>query len=105
MIDSAASLYVPMPSLGDDPTALAAQLNSKDPRSIDTVATNFESMFLSLILKEMRQTMGGEGLFGPDPGDVCGGLFDMYLGQHLAHAGGFGLAPVLKRQLASRSKS
>ncbi len=68
-------------------------------RSVEAVAGQFESLFLSLVLKEMRQTLEPGALFGEDRADVCGGLFDLYLGQHLAKAGGFGLAAMLKRQL------
>ena len=53
-----------------------------------------------MLLKEMRQTLEQDGgLFPGDTGDVQGGLFDLYLGKHLADSGGFGLAAVLERQL------
>ena len=49
----------------------------------------------------MRQTLDQDdgGLFPGDTGDVQGGLFDQFMGQHLANAGGFGLAAALDRQL------
>jgi peptidoglycan hydrolase FlgJ len=68
--------------------------------SVATTAKEFESTFLSLLIKEMRQTLEPDGgLFPGDAGDVQGGLFDLYLSQHLADAGGFGLASVLAHQL------
>ena len=69
---------------------------------IAATAKDFEATVLSLLLKEMRQTLdteGGGGLFAGDTGDVQGGLFDLYLGQHLADAGGVGFAPAIERQL------
>ena len=96
---------VPMGQLGADPTALAAQGKSGDSRSIDTVATNFESLFLSQLVKEMRQTLEPGTLFGKDGGDVQGGLFDLYMGQHLAQSGGIGIAAMLKRQLEATQKT
>ncbi|HEY1188500.1 MAG TPA: rod-binding protein, partial [Gemmata sp.] len=41
----------------------------------------------------------GGGLFPGDSGDVQGGLFDLYMGRHLAGAGGIGLAAALVRQM------
>jgi len=64
------------------------------------VARDLEATFLTMLLKEMRQTLEPEGgLFPGDTGDVQGGLFDLYLGQHMAASGGFGLAAAIDRQL------
>jgi flagellar protein FlgJ len=92
------------PTMEADPQALANQLKSSGGHSVDAVATNFESMFLSMMLKEMRQTLDKGGFFGEDTGDVYGGLFDLYLGQHLAEAGGIGIAPLIRRQLEIKQK-
>ncbi len=88
-------------STAQDPEMLLSQAKGGGAKSLDAVATGFESMFMSLVLKEMRQTLGPDGLFGNDSSDIYGGLFDLYLGQHLAQSGGFGLAQALKRQLGS----
>lgn len=64
------------------------------------VARDLEATFLTMLLKEMRQTLEPDGgLFPGDTGDVQGGLFDLFMGQHLAAAGGFGLATAIDRQL------
>lgn len=55
----------------------------------------FESVFISSLLKEMRQTTEGEGLFAGDPSDSLGGLFDMFMGQYLAQGGGLGIAKMM----------
>jgi flagellar protein FlgJ len=66
------------------------------------MAKEFEATFLSMLLKEMRQTLDPDGgLFPGDGGDVQGGMFDMFMGSHLADAGGVGLADALVRQLRS----
>jgi flagellar protein FlgJ len=76
--------------LGD--AAAAARLKS--------TAKEFEATFLSMLLKEMRQSFDEDGgLFPGDTGDVQGGLFDMFLGQHMANTGGIGLAAYLQRQM------
>ena len=57
-----------MPTLqvGPEAETVAAQLRSGGKQSVDAVATGFESMFMSLILKEMRQTLEPGMLFGQD---------------------------------------
>jgi flagellar protein FlgJ len=87
--------------LDQAPEIIAAQANSRDSRAIDQVATGFESMFLSLLIKQMRQTLEPGTLFGSDQSDIQGGLFDLYLGQHLARSGGLGLGTMLKHYLKS----
>ena len=66
---------------------------------MDAVAIGFESMFASLVLKEMRQTLDSDTMFAGDAGDVYGGMFDMYMGQHIAATGGLGIAAAVRRQL------
>jgi flagellar protein FlgJ len=88
----------PVATLGADPQALTAQMKSGDAQSVEKAATGFESMFASLVLKEMRQTLDSGSLFAGDTGDVYGGLFDLYLGQHVAQSGGFGIAAAIRRQ-------
>ena len=73
-----------------------------DARRLADTAKELEATFLSMLLKEMRQTLDEEGgLFPGDTGDVQGGLFDLYLGKHLADSGGVGMAASLERQLRS----
>ena len=80
---------------------------SKGPASADQnarVAEDFEGVFASLLLKEMRKTLEPGTLFGEDSGDVYGGLFDMYLGQQMTQSGGFGLAKMVRESM-ERSQS
>jgi flagellar protein FlgJ len=74
---------------------------------LKNTAKEMEATFLSMLLKEMRQTLEPDGgLFPGDSGDVQGGLFDLYLGRHLADSGGVGLATALVRQMqAAASKT
>ena len=64
---------------------------------ITKAASEFESIFVSMMIKEMRQTQSGEGLFPGDNSDTLGGMFDMLMGQHVADGGGIGLADFLKQ--------
>lgn len=51
---------------------------------------NFESLLLSMMVKEMRQSMGSE-LFPGDESDILGSLFDMHLGEHMSQFAQLGL--------------
>ncbi|MCA9061449.1 MAG: rod-binding protein [Planctomycetaceae bacterium] len=55
-----------------------------------------ESVFLSMMIKNLRQTGGEDGLFPGDKSDTLGGLFDMFLADHMAESGGIGLAKSLQ---------
>lgn len=75
-----------------------------DAAKVAEVAKEFEANFLGLLLKQMRETLEPDGgLFPGDTGDVQGGLFDLYMGRHLADAGGVGMAAALARQMTPPS--
>jgi peptidoglycan hydrolase FlgJ len=96
----------PVPtSVGDtDVETLAARAHHGDRTAIPALARQFESIFLAQLLKVMRETLDDkDGLFGKDPGDIQGGLFDQMMGRHLAEGGGIGLATMLDRQLQPNS--
>lgn len=76
--------------------------NAKNQRALEVAAKDFEGMFVSLLLKEMRQTLEPGTMFGQDSGDVLGGLFDVFIGQHLAKAGALGIGNIVKHQLAAK---
>ncbi len=67
--------------------------------SLTDAAKGFESVFLTMLLKEMRQTLEPGSLFGSDGGDVYGGLFDQFMAQHLTQGKGMGIAQALMKQL------
>lgn len=96
-MDPLGAMQMPVPPL--DLASAGAPARPADAATIDRVATSFESMFASLLVKQMRQTLDEGGLFGQDTSDIQGGLFDLYLGQHMAQAGGLGIAAMIKRQL------
>ena len=98
-MDVSSPTLMPLMPPATDPDALAASLRSSDPRAVDKAAVGFESVFLGMLVKEMRQTLDSGGFFAQDTGDVYGGMFDLYMGQHLAQAGGLGLGNWLRRQL------
>jgi Rod binding domain-containing protein len=96
-MDSVLPLMLPSGGLLEDPQALAAHSNGTQTQA---VAQGFESMFASLLLKQMRQTLDSDTMFGKDTGDVIGGLFDHFLGQHLARSGSLGIGAMVNRYLS-----
>jgi Rod binding domain-containing protein len=97
VMETSSLLSLPVMPPGMDLTAYARQGRPNDPRALDTAATGFESLFVSMLMKEMRHTLEEGSMFGQDKGDVLGGLFDHYLGQHLASAGALGIAAMVKK--------
>ena len=94
-LSSPATLGLDMPLPPSSPVGTS-------PQAIETVANGFESMFLSILLKEMRQTLEPDTMFPQDSGDILGGLFDLFLGQHLARSGALGIGAMVKKQLAAK---
>ena len=87
--------------LGSVPETSQERLRSAGSEAIFQVAADFESLFASMILKEMRKTIDSGSLFANDPGDVYGSLFDFYLGKHIAGAGGLGIAKLVVQSLTA----
>lgn len=84
-------------SLPSDPTSGQGLSDSMTTSELDAVSTQFESVFMSMLVKEMRESTE-DGLFPGENSDTYGALFDMYLGQHMAESGGVGI----KQMLVSR---
>jgi Rod binding domain-containing protein len=60
-------------------------------------ARKVEGMFLSMLIKEMRETSLGEGLFPGDNAGIHGGIFDMMMGDFLAeNSPGLGISRYLE---------
>lgn len=73
-----------------------------DPKE---AATRFEALLATLLVKEMRSTLG-DGFFGKGPdGDVYGGWLDQHVGQSLADRDALHIEGVLKESLERKAKS
>jgi Rod binding domain-containing protein len=73
-----------------------------DATGTQDVGQQFESLFVSMLLKEMRERSSEDGMFAGDSADVYGGLFDTFLGQHLASNGSFGIAEMVNQQISPK---
>lgn len=69
-------------------------------QSATQVAQDFESVFASMMLKEMRQSLEPGTLFGEDSGDVYGGLFDRHFGEQLTKGEGLGMRKMVEESIA-----
>ena len=69
-----------------------ASSKTDSQEKVEQLAQEFEGVFLSLLTKELRSTVGEGGLFGSETSDSYGSLFDQFLGEHLATAQPLGIA-------------
>ncbi|HMO13174.1 MAG TPA: hypothetical protein PKD64_01840 [Pirellulaceae bacterium] len=84
------------------------QQNLSRAETIQQVGQDFESIFFSMLLKEMRKSLAnddGGGLFPGDKSDAFGSLFDLYLGQHLATSKQLGIGQAISAYMANQAAS
>ncbi len=81
------------------------ELTAKSEADAKTKAATegVESLFLSMMLKEMRNTLSEGGLFGGENSDVYGGLFDMMMSKTLAKDNPLGIANMITTQIDRQS--
>ncbi|WP_371324737.1 flagellar assembly peptidoglycan hydrolase FlgJ [Dechloromonas sp. ZY10] len=79
---------------------LRRQLRDNSPESLKAAAQQFESMFLQMVLKSMRDTVPQDGLLDSDQTRFYNGLLDQQMAQNLASSGrGIGFARLIEQQL------
>jgi flagellar protein FlgJ len=84
-------------SLGTNSAALHNDLHMEKLRR---ACTEFESIFIAHMLKSMRSSLAGEGLFLNDnAGKMMESMFDENLALGIAKGGGIGLAGMLFERL------
>jgi flagellar protein FlgJ len=70
-------------------------------KQLEQVTKEFESIFLSYMLKQMRKTIPEDPLLGNSvAGDIFYDLYDDAVSKEFSKAGGIGLATILYNQLA-----
>jgi peptidoglycan hydrolase FlgJ len=94
-----------LPLHGSFPPSLdvSGHLLSADPESAKHLAGEFESVFMSLLLKTMRETASEEGLFAGDSSDTFGGMFDLFMSRHLSASNPLGIGNLVQSMIESRS--
>ncbi len=81
---------------------LKNQAKDKSPESLQKVAKQFESLFLQMTLKSMREASFGNDLFDNDKSLFYRDMYDKQLALHLAQKSGVGLADLIVKQLGGK---
>lgn len=72
----------------------------KERAAVKKVAQEFEALFVTMMLKSMRSTVGEDKLTGGGRGEeTFRSLLDQEYASAAVRGGGVGLAPVLEREL------
>ena len=96
-IDPSASLAADVQSLAG--LKRAAKEAQSSPETLKQVASQFEALFMHMMLKSMREASFGDDVFGSEQGNFYRDMYDQQLSMTLAKKHGLGLADVLVRQL------
>ncbi|MBL1320583.1 MAG: flagellar assembly peptidoglycan hydrolase FlgJ [Methylophaga sp.] len=73
--------------------------DGNDAETMRQVAGQFESLFINMMLKSMRQASLGDGMFDSSQSDMYRDIADQQLAMDLSSRGGLGLQEVILRQL------
>lgn len=82
---------------------LRAQAEQRPTDAQSPVAQQFESLFINLMLKEMRKTVARSELLGSEAMETYEQMFDQQIAVGMAKAGGIGIAPFIEAQLARQN--
>ena len=96
-----AQVYTDFNGLG----ALRAQAREDQGSALDEVSRQFESLFVQMMLKSMRDASFGGGLLDSQQSEFYRDMYDQQMSVELSKQQGIGLADVLKRQLGGESLS
>lgn len=86
----------------DSSSSMAKLEKMRSPDEMQKAANDFESVFVSLMLKEMRNTLDSEngGLFAGEGSDTFGSMFDMFMGKHIAASKPLGIGNAIETYMA-----
>ena len=79
--------------------ALRARAREDEEAALDQVSRQFESLFVQMMLKSMRDASLGEGLLDSKQSEFYREMYDKQIAMEMAEGKGVGLAAVIKRQL------
>lgn len=79
--------------------ALKYQARQDQAGSLEKVAKQFESLFVQMMVKSMRQASLGGGVFDSDRSRFYQEMYDQQISLNLSESGGMGIGAMLRRQL------
>jgi flagellar protein FlgJ len=74
--------------------------NVDSPETLRAVAQQFEALFMQMMLKNMRETNFGDGLFDNDETKFYQEMFDKQISVSMSERQGLGIAEIIVRQLS-----
>lgn len=80
---------------------LKAQSAEKPQEALQEAAKQFESLFVTMMVKAMRDTLPKDGMFASSNMDSYQEMFDQQLALDLSRKGGLGMADLIARQLSA----
>jgi flagellar protein FlgJ len=83
---------------------LRRQARADSNAALRETAQQFESLFLQMVLKNMRQTSMGDGLFDSSESKTYRDLFDRQISLSLSKRGDLGLAEMMIKQLQQQNE-
>ncbi|MEW8324524.1 MAG: flagellar assembly peptidoglycan hydrolase FlgJ [Candidatus Thiodiazotropha taylori] len=95
------------PSLYHDFSGLAElkrQARADQGATAEKTARQFESVFIQMMVKQMRQASFGGGVFDSKQSRFAQDMYDQQLAVHLAEKQGLGMTPMLRRQLGGETQ-
>ncbi|MCB1803050.1 MAG: rod-binding protein, partial [Gammaproteobacteria bacterium] len=90
-----AQVYTDFSSLA----AMRAKAREDEGAALDQVSRQFESLFVQMMLKSMRDASMGGGLLDSKQSEFYREMYDKQIAMDMSGGKGIGLADVLKRQL------
>lgn len=80
---------------------LKAQSADKPQEALQEAAKQFESLFVTMMVKAMRDTLPKDGMFSSSNMESYQEMFDQQLALDLSRKGGLGLSDLIARQLSA----
>ena len=92
-----ANVYTDFTSLKE----LGSQAHLKPNEAAAEVAQQFESIFIELMMKSMRDATPKDSLFNSDQMEAYQDIFDKQLALDMSTSGGLGIAEIIEQQIAN----
>ena len=96
MSNTIANVYTDFSGLNE----LGLQARTAPEEAASEVAKQFESIFIGLMMKSMRDATPKDSLFNSDQMEAYQDIFDKQLALDMASKGGLGLAHIIEQQIA-----
>lgn len=77
----------------------------QSPEAVKEVAKQFESLFLNMVMKSMRQAKLSDGIMDSQQSEFYQDMYDQQMALQLAGKPGIGLAEVIAKQLTPKQKT